>query len=84
MPRIHCPAQIKYASHRSVPWDPGGKTDLKTLLPDRVNLKDVLLPTTPVSEQKSQLSAVPQPFPTAQHGLPGNYTWSLMLIRKDI
>uniref|UniRef100_A0A2K6L716 DNA-(apurinic or apyrimidinic site) lyase n=1 Tax=Rhinopithecus bieti TaxID=61621 RepID=A0A2K6L716_RHIBE len=54
-----------------LPWDPTGKTGPKKPLPDHVSIvepKDEILPTTPISEQKSgepEPPAVPQPVPTA-------------------
>lgn len=52
-----------------MPWDPRGKTGLKKPLPYHVNImetKDEILPTTPISEQKSKLTAMPQLVPIAQ------------------
>ncbi|XP_036617055.1 40S ribosomal protein S3-like [Trichosurus vulpecula] len=54
-----------------LPWDPSGKIGPKKPLPDHVSIiepKDEILPTTPISEQKSRKAeqpAVPQPVPTA-------------------
>ncbi|XP_043851836.1 LOW QUALITY PROTEIN: 40S ribosomal protein S3-like [Dromiciops gliroides] len=54
-----------------LPWDPSGKIGPKKLLPDHVSIvepKDEILPTTPISEQKSgkaEQPAMPQPVPTA-------------------
>ncbi|XP_043832895.1 40S ribosomal protein S3-like [Dromiciops gliroides] len=54
-----------------LPWDPSVKIGPKKPLPDHVNIvepKDEILPTTPISEQKSRKAEQPamaQPVPTA-------------------
>ncbi|XP_043820100.1 40S ribosomal protein S3-like [Dromiciops gliroides] len=54
-----------------LPWDPSGKIGLKKPLPDHVSIiepKDEILPTIPISDQKSRKAeqpSMPQPVPTA-------------------
>ncbi|XP_043860627.1 40S ribosomal protein S3-like [Dromiciops gliroides] len=54
-----------------LPWDPSGKIGLKKPLPNHVSIvepKNEILPTTPISEQKSRKAEQPtmsQPVPTA-------------------